>query len=87
MYKITANKKSIELTEDEFKIVQKLLKTALEFEKESYSFFSDISICNNMKDVRTAMKEMIEDEKEIDLIIALNTDDELINKINNVITL
>lgn len=84
MPKIIVKKEVLEYTEEEFEIIQRLIEIALNFEKDTFQIFEDISIFNDLKNVKEAMREVITDEKEIELILRLNKDEELVEKIKKI---
>lgn len=85
MIQIVSEKKSFELTDEDFKIVQKLLKVALDFEIESYSIFEDMAIYNNLDGIEKAIDEIVNNKDEKELILKINNDKELVDKIQKLI--
>jgi len=84
MIKIIEGKKILTYTEEEFGIIKKLIKIALEFEHESYELFQDMALYNDLENIKAAMQEVIGNDEEIDLIIRLNKDEDLVNKIKQI---
>ena len=80
---IKNNDKDYEFTPEEFNILKQLIKAGLEFELTSYSLFEDISFYNDMKNITKAMDEIVKDKEEQKLMIILNKDKELVEKIKN----
>ena len=85
MIKIKTETKEISLKEEQFEIIKKLLRKALDFEIESYSIIKEMAIINNNEGYMEAINEMIEDEEEKKLLLIINSDEELVKKINEVI--
>lgn len=84
MNKIISGKKTLIFTDDEFGIIKRLIQIALEFEFESYEIFQDMALHNDLENIKAAMDEVINDEKEVELIIRLNKDENLVNKIKEI---
>jgi len=83
MIQVITSEKTFEFTDEEWNYIKILLRLALEFEIDSYSLFEELAIANDIESIEGAMKEIVQDGRERELIIKLHTDKEFIEKIKD----